>query len=64
MSDNTATEHDSEKAQVNNASLDAVSKDPNIVDFEGPDDPENPMDWSSGKKTTQIIIVTIMTLLS
>ncbi|KAF1993362.1 MFS general substrate transporter [Amniculicola lignicola CBS 123094] len=64
MSDMTATEHNSEKAQANNASQDAVSKDPNIVDFEGPDDAENPMNWSPGKKTTQIIIVTTMTLLS
>ena len=64
MSDKTVTEHDSEKTQANNVSRDAVSRDPNIVNFEGPDDPENPMNWSARKKTTQIIIVTTMTLLS
>lgn len=64
MSDLTITDHDSEKAQDNNAPQDAASKDPNIVDFEGPDDAENPMNWSTGKKTIQIVIVTTMTLLS
>jgi len=58
------TELDGEKAQASNASQDVASKDPNVVDFEGSDDPNNPMNWSSGKKTIQIIIVTSMTLLS
>lgn len=39
-------------------------KDPNVVDFDGPDDPENPMNWSSAKKTTAIVIISLMTLLS
>jgi len=64
MSEMVATELDSEKAQASNASQDVVSKDPNIIDFEGPEDPNNPMNWSSRKKTLQIIIVTSMTLLS
>jgi hypothetical protein len=64
MSDMTATEHHSEKAPANNALQGAVPKDPNIVNFEGPEDLENPMNWSSRQKTIQIIIVTVMTLLS
>ena len=60
----TATERDSEKAQTSNDLQDAVSRDPRVVDFDGPDDSENPMNWSPGKKTTQIIVVTSMTLLS
>jgi hypothetical protein len=39
-------------------------KDPNIVDFDKPTDPENPMDWPSSKKTTAIALVTMMTILS
>lgn len=39
-------------------------KDPNLVDFDGPNDPENPMNWSSAKKTTTIAIVSLMTLTS
>lgn len=54
-------EHDS---AVIDSSVPESSKDPNLVDFEGPDDPENPMNWSSGKKTTAISIVSLMTLLS
>ncbi|KAF2658464.1 MFS general substrate transporter [Lophiostoma macrostomum CBS 122681] len=38
--------------------------DPNIVDWDGPDDPENPMNWSSRKKATAIAIVAIITFLS
>lgn len=40
------------------------AKDPNVVDFDGPDDPENPMNWPSAKKTVAIAIVSLMTLLS
>jgi hypothetical protein len=40
------------------------SEDANIVDFDGPDDPLNPMNWSFSRKVTAIVIVTAMTLLS
>jgi hypothetical protein len=39
-------------------------KDPNIVAFDKPTDPEDPMDWPSSKKTTAIALVTMMTILS
>ena len=38
--------------------------DPNLVDFDGPDDPENPRNWSPVKRTMSILLVTLMTLLS
>lgn len=38
--------------------------DPNIVNWDGPDDPENPMNWSSNKKATAIGIISFITLLS
>jgi hypothetical protein len=37
---------------------------PGVVDFDGPDDPENPTNWPLSKKTISIIMVTFMTLLS
>lgn len=37
------------------------STDPNIVDWDGPDDPENPMNWSSGKKTGAVIVIAAIT---
>lgn len=39
-------------------------KDPNIVDWDGPDDPENPMNWSRNKKITAIVIVAVLAFLS
>lgn len=39
-------------------------RDPNIVDFDGPDDPENPLNWSTTRKTTSIFIVSPTALLS
>jgi hypothetical protein len=38
-------------------------KDPNVVEFDE-DDPENPMNWPAGRKTTAIVILTTLTLLS
>ncbi|KAL7894303.1 major facilitator superfamily domain-containing protein [Trichoderma sp. SZMC 28014] len=42
-----------------NAAVDA-----DMVDFDGPDDPENAMNWPPGKKAVTLGMVTIMTLLS
>lgn len=39
-------------------------QDPNIVGFDGPDDPENPLNWSTARKTTSILIVSMTALLS
>ena len=39
-------------------------KDPNVVDWEGPDDAENPMNWPLAKKMTAIGIASLITLLS
>lgn len=34
-----------------------------MVDFDGPDDPDNAMNWPPGKKAAALGIVTAMTLL-
>ncbi|KAI8283048.1 Efflux pump radE [Colletotrichum sp. SAR11_240] len=39
-------------------------RDPNIVDFNGPNDPEHPLNWSTIRKTTTIVIVSLTALLS
>ncbi|KAK2026635.1 MFS general substrate transporter [Colletotrichum zoysiae] len=39
-------------------------QDPNIVDFDGPDDPEHPLNWLTTRKTTTIAIVSMTALLS
>ncbi|TVY34556.1 Efflux pump [Lachnellula subtilissima] len=37
-------------------------KDPNIIDWDGPEDPANPMNWSSAKKIGAIAMVSIITM--
>ena len=41
-----------------------IPKDPNVVDWDGPDDAENPMNWPLAKKITAIGVVSLITLLS
>jgi hypothetical protein len=35
----------------------------NIVNWDGPDDPENPLNWKTGKVTTIVAIVSTITFL-
>lgn len=39
-------------------------KDPNVVTWDGPDDPENPMNWPMKKKWTNIAVLSILTLVT
>lgn len=59
----TQFETDVERASVAEKTSEGP-KDANVVDWDGPDDPENPMNWSSAKKTANLAIVSAMTLLS
>ena len=38
--------------------------DPNIIDFDGPDDPENPMNWTAFKKWGTVSLVSVITFLT
>lgn len=40
------------------------SEDPNIVDWDGPDDPENPLNWTPKKKWVNGLLLSIMTLVT
>lgn len=66
----TLDQSDLEKRPVHNQPFSGVavsqdpSKDPNIVDWDGPEDPENPMNWSSRQKVTAIGIVSVLAFLS
>ncbi|EUC41983.1 hypothetical protein COCMIDRAFT_8389 [Bipolaris oryzae ATCC 44560] len=62
-------EKDVEKGTTNSISSDDDTKadddhDPNIVDFDGPDDPENPMNWTAFKKWGTISLVAAITFLT
>ncbi len=39
-------------------------KDPNIVDWDGEDDPEMALNWSAWRKWTYIIMLATLTLLT
>ncbi|RSM11747.1 hypothetical protein CDV31_006621 [Fusarium ambrosium] len=41
---------------------DELDTNPNIVDWDGPDDPHNPLNWTSKKKVIQVVIVSLFTL--
>lgn len=51
--------------KVNNVEEEALEpRDPNLVDWDGPDDPENPLNWTTGRKammTTSIALITFLT---
>jgi hypothetical protein len=40
------------------------ANDPNLVDWLGPDDPENPKNWKFSKKWAAVFVVSIFTLIS
>jgi hypothetical protein len=39
-------------------------RDPNIVDFDGPNDPENPMNWSASSKWSMVALIASITFLT
>lgn len=39
-------------------------RDPNVVDWDGPDDPMNPVNWSPRKKWLNIGVLSLLTLLT
>jgi hypothetical protein len=36
-------------------------KSSDVVDFDGPEDPQNPQNWSSARKITSIAIISCLT---
>lgn len=44
--------------------VDEESEDPNIVSWDGPNDPSNPMNWSSGRKWGAMAVVSGVTFLT
>lgn len=38
--------------------------DPNIVDWDGPDDPHNPLNWPKLKRISQVLLVSAILLVA
>lgn len=55
---------DVEAARTEKDAENAQSDDPNAVGWDGPDDPANPMNWSSKRKWCNICALSLMTLLT
>jgi hypothetical protein len=53
-------DEDSEKQ----SSLAQLDTDSNIVDWDGPKDPDNPLNWPASKKNFHVAIVSIFTLVA
>ncbi|TBU32694.1 MFS polyamine transporter [Dichomitus squalens] len=61
---NVADKPQNEKTRVAPPSEDASEDDVLIVNWEGPDDPENPKNWSFGRKWAATTIVSAFTFIS
>jgi hypothetical protein len=48
----------------NAAREEKTTQDPNIVDWDGPNDPANPLNWPRAKKIAALGIVSLIALLS
>lgn len=44
--------------------LEKDAQDPDLVDWDGPDDPENPFNWTTSKKTWQLVFMAFNTFLT
>lgn len=58
----TAANSTSTNTQAENEK--ATTDDPNLVFWDGPDDPENPMNWSPKLKTINVVFVSTWTFLT
>ncbi|XXG99865.1 hypothetical protein Hte_006206 [Hypoxylon texense] len=53
-------EHDIEKGEK--VPAEKLTQDPNVVDWDGPDDPANPLNWSALKKGLHVAYVSLFVL--
>lgn len=54
-------ERDIEKQELQSARTKKEEKDPNLIEWDGPDDPGNPMNWPRWKKWMVTIVLGLMT---
>ncbi|KAJ5612944.1 hypothetical protein N7510_006138 [Penicillium lagena] len=47
-----------------NQQKEKAPRDPNIVDWDGPDDPENPLNWTTKRKASATISISLITFLT
>ena len=53
-----------EQTELNTIPQHVPTNDPNLVDWDGPDDPQNPRNWSSGKKAATVVVISVVTFIT
>lgn len=56
-------ERDAESTSPIPEDTEPTAKDPGVVDWDGPNDPANPLNWSFSKKTLAVGIVSAITFI-
>lgn len=59
-----ATSMRSEEKTLEEAPVEQPERDPDIVDWDGPDDPQNPLNWPEGRKWGLIACLGTVTLVT
>lgn len=59
-----ASTQDEQSEATKGPDVSATPADPDIVDWDGPEDLANPMNWSTGKKATMIFLLSLLTLIT
>ncbi|KAF2185482.1 hypothetical protein K469DRAFT_160912 [Zopfia rhizophila CBS 207.26] len=62
MSQMAETDKEFQEQDATEASPPSETKDPNVIDWDGPNDTHNPMNWACGPKYTHLALVSIITL--
>lgn len=62
----TPTKEDTAADEVWKNNGGAVAMDPKkiVVDWDGKDDPANPLNWSKTKRTSQVVLISAITMLT
>jgi hypothetical protein len=63
----SACDCDLEKAVLASSIRDTAAREDgvkNVIDWDGPDDPQKPVNWPARKKWTNIILVSALTMLT
>lgn len=64
LNDDEKYEKDLEDGSTSVDLEELAPRDPNIVDWDGPDDPANPQNWSAKKKTITVVLVSSITFVT
>lgn len=59
-----ATDSEENRPVAEGGQVQQDEQDPNIVSWDGPDDPENPKNWPDSKKWFNIAVLSILTIIT